>query len=91
MPKHALDPVDEVVGRNVCLHRTKKGLSQTELGDKLGVTFEQIQQYEKGYDRIESGCLLRIAMTMGVPMTAFFEGGDAGHSPATSLDHAGEA
>ena len=66
-------------------------MSQTELGRKIDVTFQQVQKYENGTNRVGSGRLFKIASTFGVPITAFFEGthetvnGDAGPSPVAML------
>jgi transcriptional regulator with XRE-family HTH domain len=68
--------VDGIVGRNIRVHRLVKGLTQEELGEKLGVTFQQIQKYEKGTNRVGSGRLYGIADILEVPVAAFFEGGE---------------
>jgi transcriptional regulator with XRE-family HTH domain len=68
--------VDKLVGRNIRVHRLVRGLTQEGLGGKLGVTFQQIQKYEKGTNRVGSGRLYQIAALLEVPVTAFFEGGD---------------
>ena len=52
-------------------------MSQEHLGEKIGVTFQQVQKYEKGTNRVGSGRLYQIASIFEVPVTAFFEGGDA--------------
>ena len=53
--------------------RLNKGLTQEELGTKLGVTFQQIQKYEKGINRVGSGRLYEIAEILEIPVTSFFE------------------
>jgi len=68
--------IDIAVGRNVRIRRMAKGLSQSQLGGRLGVTFQQIQKYEKGANRIGSGRLVRIADILEVPVTALFDGVD---------------
>ena len=50
-------------------------MSQSQLADALGITFQQIQKYEKGINRISAGRLFEIANLLGVPITFFFEGG----------------
>jgi len=65
------------------------GLSQEKLGERLGVTFQQIQKYEKGTNRIGSGRLQEIANVLGVPISFFFEdqpgaGGAAGQAQPSS-------
>jgi len=67
---------DKIVGRNVRVYRLAKGLSQTQLGEQLGVTFQQVQKYENGTNRIGSGRLMQISKALEVPITAFFEGAD---------------
>jgi transcriptional regulator with XRE-family HTH domain len=68
--------MDKLIGRNVRVHRLVRGLTQEVLGEKLGVTFQQVQKYEKGTNRVGSGRLYQIASILEVPVTAFFEGGD---------------
>jgi transcriptional regulator with XRE-family HTH domain len=76
------DTVDKLVGRNIRVLRLAKGLSQTELADALGVTFQQVQKYEKGINRVGSGRLLKISALLGVKITDFFEGTDRPHDTA---------
>jgi transcriptional regulator with XRE-family HTH domain len=76
------DAVDKLVGRNIRVLRLAKGLSQTELADALGVTFQQVQKYEKGTNRVGSGRLLKISGILGVKITDFFEGTDRPHDTA---------
>jgi transcriptional regulator with XRE-family HTH domain len=72
MPKKHPDPRDVEVGRRVRALRLNKGLSQDKLGVALGITFQQIQKYEKGTNRIGAGRLQRIAEILGVPVSEFF-------------------
>src|SRR3984893_13813345 len=74
MANRGPDAVDKLVGRNIRVLRLAKGLSQTKLADALGVTFQQVQKYEKGTNRVGSGRLLRISRILEVPVTALFEG-----------------
>ena len=67
--------MDRIVGRNIRMHRLARRLSQAELGDKLGVTFQQIQKYEKGTNRVGSGRLFQISKIFDVPVTSFFDDG----------------
>src|SRR3954464_9335703 len=75
--KHILarraDSRDEEVGRRVRSRRLESRLSQTELADKIGVTFQQVQKYEKGVNRIGAGRLQRISEALDVPITFFFD------------------
>ena len=77
-------PIDVTVGRNVRIWRMAKGLSQAQLARRLGVTFQQVQKYEVGANRIGTGRLVRLAGILGVPIAALFEGTDAAE-PSRSL------
>jgi transcriptional regulator with XRE-family HTH domain len=82
MPRKKRDPrkpdhVDVAVGHNVCTWRIARGLSQTQLGERLGVTFQQVQKYEAGTNRMSTGRLVKAAAVLNVPMAAFFEGANA--------------
>ncbi|WP_330169197.1 helix-turn-helix transcriptional regulator [Bartonella grahamii] len=63
---------DISIGRKIRHRRIAMGLSQKELGRFLGVSFQQIQKYEKGSNRIGAGCLLEIAKKLQVPMSFFY-------------------
>jgi transcriptional regulator with XRE-family HTH domain len=66
------DPLDIEVGQRVRTFRLQKGLSQETLGDQLGLTFQQVQKYEKGTNRVSAGRLQRIANVLGIPVSDFF-------------------
>jgi transcriptional regulator with XRE-family HTH domain len=68
------DPVDVEVGHRIRLERLARGLSQTALANQLGVTFQQVQKYEKGVNRVGAGRLTKIAEVLGVPVGSFFSG-----------------
>jgi len=70
------DPVDIHVGQRVRARRKMLGLSQTQLGKELGVTFQQVQKYERGTNRIGSSRLFRMSTTLDVPVAYFFEGAE---------------
>lgn len=74
MGKRIREPQDAEIGKRVRTLRLQRGLSQTKLADALGVTFQQVQKYEKGVNRISAGRLLRIAEILTVPIAFFFEG-----------------
>lgn len=76
--------VDVAVGRNVRIWRMARGLSQAELAKRLGVTFQQVQKYETGDNRLPSGRLAKLAANLGVPISALLEGTDAAE-PSRSL------
>lgn len=67
-------PTDIHVGRRVREARVAKGMSQTDLGEKLGVSFQQVQKYEKGTNRIGASRLLQTALAVEVPVDYFFDG-----------------
>jgi len=68
--------IDKVIGRNIRIHRLAKKMSQTELGEKLGVSFQQVQKYENGTNRVGSGRLYQIAAILGLHVSTFFKGGE---------------
>jgi len=70
-------PMDVLVGARVAAFRKAKGLSQTELGQAVGVTFQQVQKYEKGTNRISSAALAIIATKLEVPVTRLYGDPDA--------------
>ncbi len=67
-------PVDVHVGGRVKACRTLIGMSQTELGKHVGLTFQQIQKYEKGMSRIAASRLWQFSLILGQPISWFFEG-----------------
>ncbi len=71
-------PIDVHVGSRVRLRRTLLGLSQTQLGEKLGLTFQQIQKYERGANRISASRLYQMTRILDVPVSYFFDGLDEG-------------
>jgi transcriptional regulator with XRE-family HTH domain len=68
------DPIDRYVGSRVRARRVGIRLSQTKLGEAIGVTFQQVQKYENGTNRIGASNLFKIAKTLGVEVAYFFEG-----------------
>jgi transcriptional regulator with XRE-family HTH domain len=68
------DPVDIEVGHRIRIERLSRGLSQTALATQLGVTFQQVQKYEKGVNRVGAGRLTKIAEVLGVQVGTFFSG-----------------
>lgn len=81
MPK---DPIDVHVGHRVRLGRTLLGMSQEKLGEALNLTFQQIQKYERGTNRISSSKLFKLSKTLGVPISFFFDGIESGKDNALS-------
>jgi len=74
MAKKAPNPIDKHVGSRVRMRRMMLGMSQEKLGDALGLTFQQVQKYEKGTNRIGASRLQQIALILQVPVSFFFEG-----------------
>ncbi len=72
------NPIDKHVGSRVRMRRMLAGISQEKLGDALGLTFQQVQKYEKGANRISASRLQQIAKMLDVPVAFFFDGAPAG-------------
>ncbi len=68
------NPIDKHVGTRVRMRRMMLGMSQTALGDALGITFQQVQKYEKGTNRISASRLQQTCDVLQVPIAFFFEG-----------------
>src|SRR6516164_7602172 len=86
MAKKVPNPIDKHVGSRVRMRRMMLGMSQEKLGDALGLTFQQVQKYEKGTNRIGASRLQQIAHILQVPVSFFFEGAPTG---ATGVSHGG--
>lgn len=78
--------IDKHIGKRVKDVRILNGFSQQELGNELGLTFQQVQKYESGKNRISSSKLFCISQTFDVPITYFFKGLDDGISTESPLD-----
>jgi transcriptional regulator with XRE-family HTH domain len=74
VPKKQANPIDGQVGNRVRLRRMLIGMSQERLGELLGLTFQQVQKYEKGVNRIGAGRLFEVSRILGVPIDYFYEG-----------------
>lgn len=74
MAKKAPNPIDKHVGARVRMRRMMLSMSQEKLGDALGLTFQQVQKYEKGTNRIGASRLQQISHTLQVPVSFLFEG-----------------
>jgi len=72
------NPIDKHVGSRVRMRRLMLSMSQGKLGDALGITFQQVQKYEKGANRIGAGRMQQIAHVLQVPVGFFFEGASDG-------------
>lgn len=69
--------IDRIVGENIYRQRRRLKLTQERLGELLGLTFQQVQKYEKGVNRVSAGRLYEIANVLEVPVGFFFEGAGA--------------
>ncbi len=74
MPRKSPNPIDIYVGGRVRMRRMLVGMSQEKLGESLGLTFQQVQKYEKGANRIGASRLYQIARILAVPIEFFYEG-----------------
>ena len=89
--KKTPNPIDKHVGSRVRMRRMMLSMSQEKLGDALGLTFQQVQKYEKGTNRIGASRLQHISNILQVPVAFFFEGAPNVQLPGTRHDHVGEA
>lgn len=90
MAKKAPNPIDKHVGSRVRMRRMMLGMSQEKLGNSLGLTFQQVQKYEKGTNRIGASRLQQISHILQVPVSFFFEGAPA-MATAGRVEGMGEA
>ena len=78
MPRSAINPTDKHVGSRLRMRRLMLDMSQTDIANALGVTFQQVQKYEKGTNRISASRLQHLSQILQVPVPFFFENGPAG-------------
>lgn len=78
-------PVDVHVGGMIRAHRKRLGMSQSQLADALGLTFQQVQKYERGSNRVSASKLFDIAQTLGLSISTFFEGLDRVEATGSSI------
>lgn len=89
-----IEPIDVLVGQRVRAYRLSLGMSQSTLGEKVGVTFQQIQKYERGTNRLGSSRLKKVADVLGVGIGILFAEPESGHpgldllTQAAPLPHA---
>lgn len=83
--KKAPNPIDRHVGSRVRMRRMMLGMSQEKLGDALDLTFQQVQKYEKGKNRVSMGMLIPIAKLLGVPIDYFAVDIGAPEIPGTGI------
>jgi transcriptional regulator with XRE-family HTH domain len=82
------NPIDVLVGARVRLRRNMLGLSQDKLGQAIGLTFQQVQKYERGTNRIGASRLHELSRVLDVPVAFFFDNTDPVRAPAISADFA---
>jgi transcriptional regulator with XRE-family HTH domain len=82
MSTKAPNPVDKYVGSRVRMRRIMLGMSQEKLGEALGLTFQQVQKYEKGTNRVGASRLQQISEILQVPVSFLFDGGPSGAAGA---------
>lgn len=80
------DPVDLFVGERLKAARLRLGLSQAELGKAMNLSFQQVQKYERGTNRISASMLMRAAKALGVAVADFFPEGDSGPTAEHPVD-----
>jgi len=88
MSTKAPNPVDKYVGSRVRMRRIMLGMSQEKLGEALGLTFQQVQKYEKGTNRVGASRLQQISEILQVPVSFLFEGGPSGVAEGLALTRA---
>jgi len=86
--KATIDDVDCEIGRRIKTHRVAKGISQMQLGEAIGVTFQQIQKYEKGVNHVAPGRLQKIANHLNMPIASFYASMDRPRGGTNGLDYA---
>lgn len=92
-PEKTPNPVDLYVGGRIRMRRRSMGVSQERLADDLGLTFQQVQKYERGANRVSASKLYEIARSLKTPVSFFFDGlsdpteagGDQATAPDTSV------
>lgn len=85
MPNGDANPIDVHVGERIRLRRNVLGMSQEKLAEKLGLTFQQVQKYEKGMNRVSASRLWDLSVVLDAPIIFFFHGlteKETGNSPA---------
>lgn len=80
--KGTADPIDKHVGHRLRIRRTLMGMSQEKLAEATNVSFQQIQKYERGMNRVSAGRLYQLSNVLKVPVTYFFE--EMGKAPETA-------
>ena len=85
MKQRSAGKSDIELGKRIRLRRVEQKISQAELGDKLGVSFQQVQKYEKGVNRVGAGRLVRVGEALDVPVSFFFGATDGGSEDTRAI------
>ena len=91
MPRSAINPIDKHVGSRLRMRRLMLDMSQTDIADALGLTFQQVQKYEKGSNRISASRLQHLSQILQVPVPFFFEGAPAATGIPQSAERTDDA
>jgi transcriptional regulator with XRE-family HTH domain len=91
MAKRILNPTDKHVGSRLRMRRLMLDMSQADLADGLGLTFQQVQKYEKGTNRVSASRLQHLSQILQVPVSFFFEGAPAATGIRPSAGDTAEA
>jgi transcriptional regulator with XRE-family HTH domain len=86
MSKRDTSELDKLIGSHIQTRRSMLGITQGELGDHLGITFQQVQKYENGANRVSASRLWLIAEHLGCALSDFFEGLEGGDTVAQYVD-----
>lgn len=79
------DPIDVLVGTNIRLNRLEKGITQSALAEALDLSFQQIQKYEKGVNRVSASMLVHISKALDLPVTALLPPASEPAQPVESM------
>lgn len=90
MEKKIPNPIDVLVGSRLRMRRLMLGFSQEKLADGLGITFQQVQKYEKGTNRVGASRLMAISNILGVAPAYFFQDGDSPPPQGTAIGEPNE-
>ena len=85
--EHGPDPIDVHVGRQLRLARELAGLTQTDIGRKLGMSFQVVQKYEQGEIRVSASRLFQLSTLMDKPVAYFFAGFELGAEAQNEMEH----
>ncbi len=81
-------PLDAMVGAKIRMFRINRGMSQTALAERVGVSFQQVQKYEKGTNRVGASRIAQISEILQVPVSFLFEGGPTGSAGTENYNEA---